>query len=125
VFEADSDNQRLIQLNAQMGKEEKDANGPFFKGLLDEHFIFRRANRDIVDKKKFLEALKDVPKDPYERLETHVQEVVIDKETAVATVFITAKRKSMERAGLFRNVRTFQRQGGEWKLIVWINTKQC
>jgi hypothetical protein len=122
--EADSDNQRLIQLNKEMGKEEKNANGPFFQDLLDEHFIFRRANGDIVDKQKYLEGLNDVPKDPYERLETHVQEVVIDKETAVATVFIAAKRKSMERAGLFRNVRTFQRRGGEWKMIVWINTKQ-
>jgi 4-carboxymuconolactone decarboxylase len=122
--EADSDTQRLIQLNARMGKEEKDANAPFFNGLLDEHFIFRGANGDIVNKEKYLKAVKDVPKDPYERLETHVQEVAKDKETAVATVFITAKRKSMERAGLFRNVRTFQRQSGDWKLIVWINTKQ-
>ena len=116
--------QRLRGLNEEIGKQEKAANSTYFEELLSDNFIFRRANGDIVDKIEYCRSLEKVPENPYEQLDTYVQEVTIDKDSAVATVLVIAKRKSMEHPGRFKNLRMFRWEGDDWKLVAWINTRE-
>jgi len=122
--ETDPNKQSLRQVTEEMGARERDADGTFFQGLLADDFVFRRANGDIVHKAEYLQSLERVAENPYERLETHVREVAIDKDSAVVTVLVVAKRKQMEHLGRFNNVRMFRREDDKWKLVAWINTRQ-
>ena len=56
-------------------------------------------------------------------LESVVENVTLDGVSGVVNVLVLAKRKNMERAAVFQNVRVFIRQGENWKLIMWVNTK--
>src|SRR5206468_834977 len=123
-MEADADKQFLMELNKKMGENEKSADLIFFQDLLADNFLFRRANGDVVNREAYLQDLEQIAENPYQRLDTHVREVVVDKDSAVATVLVIAKRKKMEQPGGFNNVRMFERRNGKWKLVSWINTKQ-
>ena len=121
--ETDPEKQRLRRLNEEIGEKEKDGDGKYFLMLLADDFVFRRANGDIVNKKDYLESLEKVAENPYEHLEVHVREVVIDRDSAVADVLVIAKRKNMQRPGRFTNVPMFKREDTQWKLVAWINTR--
>lgn len=122
--ESDPEQQSLKRLNEEVGEREKAGDSAYFQALLADDFVFRRADGNIVHNKEYLQSLEKVSENPYERLDTHVREVMVDKDSAVATVLVIAKRKSMERPRGFDNVRLFKRESGEWKLIAWINTRQ-
>ncbi len=115
--------QELIQLNKEIGRKEQAGEVPFFDTRLTDNFLFRRAKGAIVDKQQYLDDLASVKEDPYEQLDTIVENVTRGEGSAVANVIVIAKRKSMERAAAFRNVRVFKREGEDWKLVVWVNTK--
>src|SRR5262245_40261105 len=95
--ENDSIKQHLAQLNNDIGEQEKASNKDFFQRVLADDLFFRRASGDVVNKKGYLSDLDEVANNPYEISETYVQDIVVDNETAVATVLVIAKRKDMDR----------------------------
>jgi alkylhydroperoxidase/carboxymuconolactone decarboxylase family protein YurZ len=123
-LERNPQEQRLRRLNEEIGEQEKAANSTYFQKLLSDSFIFRRASGDIVDKPGYLHDLEEVSENPYEQLNTYVRDVAIDKESAVATILVLAKRKNMEHTGRFKNIRMFRRESSDWKLVAWINTRE-
>ena len=120
-----SSDQELRRLNEEMRVKEQAGEKPYFDELLADTFLFRRADGTIVDKRQYLDDLGSVAKNPYERLESVVENVTLDGVSGVVNVLVLAKRKKMERAAVFQNVRVFIRQGENWKLIMWVNTRIC
>jgi hypothetical protein len=115
--------QALKLLNEEIGRKEQTGEVLFFDTLLADNFIFRRASGVIMDKQRYLNGLASVTENPFEQLDTIVETVTLDEGSAVADVLVIAKRKNMERAAAFRNVRVFRREGENWKLVIWVNTK--
>lgn len=118
-----SSDQELRRLNEEIRVKEQAGEVAFFDELLADNFLFRRADGTIVDKRHYLGDLALVAKNPYERLESVVESVILDGGSGVVNVLVLAKRKKMERAAVFQNVRVFIRQGENWKLIMWVNTR--
>jgi hypothetical protein len=120
---ASIDEQNLRCLNEKIRAKEQVGEVPYFDELLADSFLFRRADGSIVDKRRYLGDLGSVAENPYERLEAVVENVTLDGDSGVVNVLVLAKRKKMGRAALFQNVRVFSRQGENWKLIMWVNTR--
>ena len=116
---------QLQQLNEEIANEERKGTlaEPYLKALLAEDFIFRRAGGAIEKKLDYLKSLETVKDNPYERLDTYVETVTINGNSAVAEVTVIAKRKDMPAPGEFSNVRMFRKENDEWKLVTWVNTK--
>ena len=70
-----SSDQELRRLNEEIRVKEQAGEVPFFDELLADNFLFRRADGTFVDKHHYLEDLESVAKNPYERLETVVENV--------------------------------------------------
>ncbi len=115
--------QELRILNKDIGANEQAGEVKFFDELLATNFIFRRADGSIVDKHQYLDSLKLIEENPYEQLDAVIEQVTLNKESAVAEVIVIAKRKSMKRSAAFRNVRVFRRESENWKLVMWVNTE--
>jgi hypothetical protein len=115
--------QELRRLNEEIRVKEQAGEVPYFGGLLADNFLFRRADGTIVDKRHYLDGLASLAENPYERLEAVVENVTLDGGSGVVNVLVLAKRKKMDHAAVFQNVRVFSRQGENWKLIMWVNTK--
>jgi len=115
--------QELRRLNEEIGIKEQAGEVRFFDELLTDNFLFRRANGSIVDKRHYCDGLASVAENPYERLDTVVENVTLDEDSGVVNIIVIAKRKTMERAAVFKNVRVFSHEGENWKLIIWVNTK--
>src|SRR5258706_13740891 len=106
-----SSDQELRRLNEEIRVKEQAGEEPFFDELLADTFLFRRADGTIVDKRRYLDDLTSVAENPYERLETVVENVTLDGGSGVVSILVLAKRKKMKRAAVFQNVRVFSRQG--------------
>jgi|SRR6266568_1006652 len=115
--------QELRRLNEDIRVNEQAGEVKFFDELLADNFLFRRANGSIVDKRQYLDGLASVTQNPYERLDTVVENVSLDGDSGVVNVFVIAKRKTMEHPAVFKNVRVFSHEGENWKLIMWVNTR--
>src|SRR5437016_11226741 len=102
--------QALKRLNEEIGRKEQAGEVLFFDTLLADNFLFRRASGAIVDKQHYLNGLMSVTENPFEQLDTIVETITLDEDSAVADVLVIAKRKNMERAAAFRNVRVFRRE---------------
>ena len=118
-----SSDQELRRLNEEIRVKEQAGEKPYFEKLLADTFLFRRADGTIVDKRQYLDDLGSVAKNPYERLESVVENVTLDGNSGVVNVLVLAKRKNMDRAAVFQNVRVFSHEDENWKLIMWVNTK--
>jgi len=118
-----SSDQELRRLNKEIGVKEQAGDVDFFDELLTDNFLFRRANGTIVEKRQYLDGLVSLAENPFERLDTVVENVTLDGDSGVVNVLVIAKRKNVEQAALFKNVRVFNRKGESWKLIMWVNTK--
>jgi hypothetical protein len=115
--------QELRRLNEEIGVKEQAGEVRFFDELLADTLLFRRAKGTIKDKRHSLDSLASVVENPFEQLETAVENVTFDGESGVVNVLVLAIPKNMDRAAVFQNVRVFSRQGENWKLIMWVNTR--
>jgi len=118
-----SSDQELRRLNEEIRVKEQAGEVAFFDELLADNFLFRRADGTIVDKRHYLGDLALVAENPYERLESVVENMTLDGGSGVVNVLVIAKRKKMDRAAVFQNVRVFSHEDENWKLIMWVNTK--
>ena len=117
VFGAEAE---LTDLTRKMTDAEKCGDVPFFREVLAEDLIFRRAKGAVVTKEQFILDLKE---DAYEKLEANVLEVRDYPDGAVVNVKVIAKRRGEESEAQYLNVRRFVRRDGKWQLIAWLNTE--
>ncbi len=117
VFDAEAE---LTYLNQTMTEAEKKGDVPFFREILADDLIFRRAKGTVVTKEQFILDLKS---DAFEKLEANVLEVRNYADGAVAKVMVTSKRRGEPSEGKYLNVRRFARRDGAWRLVAWLNTE--
>ena len=92
-----SSDQELRRLNKEIGVKEQAGDVDFFDELLTDNFLFRRAIGTIVEKRQYLDGLVSLAENPFERLDTVVENVTLDGDSGVVNVLVIAKRKDMER----------------------------
>jgi hypothetical protein len=110
----------LIDLNQRMTEAEKKGDVPFFRDVLAEDLIFRRAKGAVVTKEQFILDLKG---DAFEKLEAEVLEVRNYADGAVVKVNVRAKRRGDPSEGRYLNVRRFVKRDDKWQLVAWLNTE--
>jgi hypothetical protein len=86
--------------------------------LLSPDLLFRRADKSIVGKKDFMEALSGPS--PFVKRESTNVDVVLRNERALATLIVTTTKKDGS-VNHYRNIRWFARNGGRWRLEYWFN----
>lgn len=114
----------LINLNKQIGEAELRRDETFLRDVLADELVFRRASGAVVTKEEYLAELIK-PENTYEYLESENLRFIANEEIAVVTLIVKAKGKRGEKEfeGKFQNRRVFIEQQGNWKCIVWFNTK--
>lgn len=117
VFGAEAE---LTDLIRKMTEAEKRGDAPFFREVLAEDLVFRRAKGAVVTKEQFILDLKE---DAFEKLEANLLEVRTYRDAAVVKVRVTAKRRGEGSEGQYLNVRRFVKRDGKWQLIAWLNTE--
>ena len=121
------DDPTLVQLNDRFVVAERGRDVEFFRHVLADGLVFRRADGTRVDKETYLQALAD-PGNRYEVLANEdVEAILFDEATALVSVRVHAKgvRAGGKFEGTFRNTRLFVRQHGEWRCAVWFNTESA
>ena len=115
--------QELTELNEQMAEQERrgdDEAATFFRTILADDLIFRRASGAVVTKQQFL---YDLTPDAFEVLNSSINGIQVHGEVAVVTVMVEAKRRGQEQEKQYLNVRRFVRRRGQWQLEGWLNTE--
>jgi hypothetical protein len=116
----------LAALNVRFGEEEeKGASGrEFFEGVLAARFYFRRGDGSVDTRDAFLKGLGD-PDNSTDLLTTEIVQVqLLGKQAFVeALVRFKGKRRGKKAAGVFRNLRLFERQPEGWRCVMWFNKK--
>jgi hypothetical protein len=115
--------QELTELNEQMAEQERrgdDEAATFFRTILADDLIFRRASGAVVTKQQFL---YDLTPDAFEVLNSSINDIQVHGEVAVVTVTVGAKRRGQGQEKQYLNVRRFVRRRGQWQLEGWLNTE--
>ena len=86
--------------------------------LLSPDLLFRRADKSVVGKKEFMEALSGPS--PFTKRESTNVDVVLRDERALATLIVTTTKEDGS-VNRYRNIRWFARDGGRWRLEYWFN----
>jgi hypothetical protein len=86
--------------------------------LLSPNLLFRRADKSVVGKKEFMEALSGPS--PFIKRESTNIDVVLRDERALATLIVTTSKEDGS-VSRYRNIRWFTRDGGRWRLEYWFN----
>jgi hypothetical protein len=120
------DEQKLAGLNEEFGEAEKRRDEGFFRQVLANELVFRRANGVRVDKERFLKDLRD-EQNTYEYLVAEdVETILFDNRTALVSLRVRAKGARAEDTfeGSFRNTRLFVKRRGSWRCAVWFNSRE-
>jgi ketosteroid isomerase-like protein len=118
--------QTLTALNERFAVAERGRDEEFFRSVLADALVFRRANGTRVGKEQFVEGLMD-ESNRFDQLEAEDLEVVIyGTELALASLVVHAagERAGERFEGDFRNTRLFVKEDGDWKCAVWFNTRE-
>jgi hypothetical protein len=86
--------------------------------LLSPNLLFRRADKSVVGKKDFMEALSGPS--PFMKRESMNVDVVLRDERALVTLIVTTTKEDGS-VNHYRNIRWFARDGGRWRLEYWFN----
>lgn len=115
-------NDELMKINNEMRDSEMNRNSDYFREMLSDDFIFRRANRTFVTKKIYLDNL---PTYTYQHLEAETEKIIpLEEHKAFAIVNVNAsgiRSDGSKFGGNFKNTRFFRRCEGKWKLYAWYN----
>lgn len=107
----------LRDLNIQIGNKETEGDRPFFRSLLHEAFVFRRANGDVDDKNRFLEKLQES-----EDRHTDVVSIQLHGSRAVVAAVVTMLVDGSQ--ARFHNLRLFVKDDASaWRLFAWANER--
>ena len=116
-----SDESKLSELNTNIAQweQQRDEEGVRqLDGCLSTALLFRRADRSVVDKAAFMNALKNPS--PFTSRESRDVTVNIVGDRALATLTVIGTKKDGSR-GVYRNVRLFFRRDGKWTMEFWFN----
>jgi hypothetical protein len=111
-----TDEERLRQLNIEIGAAETRGDRDFLENLLAPVFAMRRANGSVVDRAQFLEGVAVSGK-----RDTEVQSVRIQSNRAIVDCTVTMATPDGTRR--FHNLRLFTRASADdsWMLLAWAN----
>lgn len=114
----DPDKARLTEINAQIPVAENQGDRLFFDDLLADSFAMRRAGGLLVDRATFIAGLTTGGDRSTDRSQI---EVDLSGNTAVVSSVARMTVQGAQRS--FNNLRVFIRaeQGGEWRLVAWVN----
>src|SRR6266699_1984297 len=119
--EGDTDLARLKDLNMKIASWEQVRDADAIQCLdsyLSDHLIFRRADRTVVDKKSFMQGLREAS--PFTSRES--DDVAVTQMSSRALVTLTVLTTKPDGAkGRFRNIRVFFKNADRWQLEVWFN----
>ena len=108
-----------LNLNIAQWEQHRDENAiRQLDGCLSEELVFRRADRTIVDKTAFMNALKG--SSPFASRESRNVTVTISRSRALVGLTVIGTRKDGTRSA-YRNVRLFFRRDGGWSMEFWFN----
>ena len=116
------DYNKLVKINQDIRDAEFHHDEAYFKKILSDDLIFRRASGKFVNKPRFLEELALIS---YDILKAGAAEIIpIDEKSVYTILNVEAKVKKpdgSEFKGNFRNTRFFRKKGTEWELYAWYN----
>lgn len=124
---AGPDERNLVELNEKFGEAELARDESFFRDVLADHLIFRRASGAWVSKDGFLEDLVKL-ENTYEYIVSRGVEVIFSgTDTALVSLLVWAKGRRGDNTfhGIFRNTRLFVKQGEAWRCAVWFNSREA
>jgi hypothetical protein len=114
----------LLAANGRIAEMEQAADEKaeaFFRALLSDHLVFRRASGKVVGKDGEDGFLSTLRKNPfYCRLSEDVQVTEIG-DHALVTLIVVATRTDDGSVHRYRNIRLFRRIAGRWQLDFWYN----
>jgi Domain of unknown function (DUF4440) len=115
-------NQKLTELNKEIGEMEQEGADAedYFKDLLSDNLVFRRASGKVASKNDFLETLKEGS--PFSSRQT--EDIVVNPmvgDRILVTLIVTTTRKDNEFKQRFCNVRLFSHSGESFILEFWYN----
>jgi hypothetical protein len=111
----------LVELNVKIAEWEQRRDKDAVKRLdesLSSELVFRRADRTVVSKKAFMDALGKPG--PFTKRESRDVSLTISGERALVTLIVVATKIDGS-LGRYRNIRVFFRREGAWQLEVWFN----
>ena len=123
---ANDDERTLVALNEKFAEAELGRDEEFFRSVLADDLVFRRASRARVGKAKYLEDLLD-ERNRYDRVEAEDVEVIAYRTDLALTslrVHAAGERAGERFEGDYRNTRLFVKENGEWRCAVWFNTPE-
>jgi Domain of unknown function (DUF4440) len=112
----------LQELNQKIAKAEDDGDVPFFRSLLSESLLFRRANGAVVGKAQFLHGMEDPNRPKLRRVPENIQVTQLpeaENHALVTLIVRTIDEKEGEKR--YQNIRFFTKTGTEWELAFWYN----
>jgi hypothetical protein len=114
----------LVERNKRIAQAEKDRDTGFLREILADDLYFRRANGQVVDKQTYLQSIES-PENTYEQNEAEDVTATVYEDLAVVSLIVRARglRQGIPFGGAFRNIRLFLKQDGEWRCVVWFNTR--
>ena len=119
-----ADRDDLGALNERIGEMEQagEAAAEFFRALLADRLVFRRANGKIVGKNEPGGFLSSLPKNPFSS--RRAEEISVNQvgDRALVTLLVVATRADDGSVHRYRNIRLFGREHGEWILELWYDS---
>jgi ketosteroid isomerase-like protein len=123
---SDADQKELVNINRQMLVHEQAGDVEALAGRLSERLVFRRANGSLVTKATFLRDVPQAARSVTNRRPRDDIQVTVSGDAAVVTLTVSADvtnpTGNVEQAN-FRNIRFFERCGGQWLLTCWFNER--
>jgi hypothetical protein len=103
---------------AAMEQQRDEKAKAWFRDVLSDQLVFRRANGSIMDKQKFLKSLDDQNSFTSRKAEDF-SATIVGERALVTLVIHTMKADGTENC--YRNIRLFSKQNQSWKLELWYN----
>jgi hypothetical protein len=111
-----------VEQSASLSEDKSRKADKFFRRLLSDQLVFRRADGEVIGKSGtdgFLERLRK-PSPFSSRVAENIK-VKILGERALVTLTVVATRNDDQSVHRYRNIRLFSRSGEDWILEFWFN----
>lgn len=118
---SDKDRKELERLNERVATMERQRGAKakaWFRKVLSDQLVFRRANGTVIDKQAFLKGL-DSPNPFVSRRTEGIRVMPLDDRALVTLIVHTNKADGT--ANRYRNIRLFSKQAKSWTMEVWYN----
>ena len=116
------DETELRRINELIGEAELKKDRSLIEPFVSPNLIFLRASGKVADLEGYLGSLTDAA-NTNDHLSWDVRQIEVtgDHALVVVNVMLRGKRGGNDIEGVFRNFRTFMKQGAQWQLVTWVN----